>query len=71
MKVRAVISPEGVIRIYVLTQSADLVHHRYLGILGGRLREVEILPPYLHVTTDAGACLWAREIQQGVAPVGN
>jgi len=64
MKVRAVIS-HGIVRIYVLTQSADLVYHRYLGKLGGRLREIKILAPYLYVETDAGACLWAHEIQQG------
>ena len=63
MKVRAIISPEGVVRIYVLTRNADLVHHRYLGILGGRLCEIKILAPYLYVETDAGGCLWAHEIQ--------
>lgn len=63
MKVRAIISPEGVVRIYVLIQSADLLYHRYLGILGGRLREIKILAPYLYVETDAGACLWAHDIQ--------
>jgi len=65
MKVRAVISPEGVARIYGLIQSADLVYHRYLGKLGGRVREIKILAPYLYIETDAGACLWAHEIQQG------
>lgn len=65
MKVRAVISAEGVVSIYVLTQSASLAYHRYLGKLGGRLREIEILTPYLLVETDAGACLWAHDIQQG------
>jgi len=65
MKVRAVISPEGVVRIYVLIQNADLLYHRYLGKLGGRLREIQMLPPYLYVETDAGGCLWADEIQQG------
>jgi len=63
MKVRAIISPEGVIRIYVL--SPDLMFQRYVGILGGRLREIKILPPYLYVETDDGACLWADDIRQG------